>query len=188
MIMVADDSCTTLEEAVSAAEGECRAGRWERGFRAYVDLVTQLLSQRRMVSPEVTILTSAEALILERVAELALLLGHASAADPCSTGSSIRIAARAIISQPIVRRSNAGISRSLAAIESVSKMRSRPSSLSLGCLNKLLSPRSLPLGRSTVSGRGSPTRRPAHIFLPSFISKQGAFFCGSANILTPWTR
>ena len=86
MITAPYDSGTRLDAAVSAAEGECTAGRWECGFSAYVDLVTRLLSQRPVVSRELTTLTSAEALILERVAELAILLGHASAADSVLEG------------------------------------------------------------------------------------------------------
>jgi CHAT domain-containing protein len=83
------DAHTRLEAAVAEAKAECRAGRWEAGFWKYVDLSAQSLTDQTVVSRDATLLTWAQVSILESVAELAILLGHASAADHFLDGLSM---------------------------------------------------------------------------------------------------
>jgi len=88
-MMAPEDAHRWLEAAASKAEGECRAGRWDNGLRDYIDLITESLAQGSIVSREATMLTGAQEWVLRRVADLATLLGHASAADHLFQGLAI---------------------------------------------------------------------------------------------------
>ncbi len=66
-----------LELLVLRAEEECRAGRWGTGFWLYIESIKRSLAARKSETfVGSTAFSGAESLILERVVELAVLLGH----------------------------------------------------------------------------------------------------------------
>jgi hypothetical protein len=80
------DNHAALQTAVTAAEAECTAGNWQRGFDDYLNLVRTRLLQSQPVDFQSITLTGADAVILERTAELAVLLGQTAAADSLLAG------------------------------------------------------------------------------------------------------
>src|SRR5271166_2862182 len=75
------DPHAALEASVAAAEADCNAGNWQLAFESYVKLLRDRLSKSQPADFESTTLTGADAVVLERTAELAVLLGQTTAAD-----------------------------------------------------------------------------------------------------------
>lgn len=70
------DEHSSLEEAVGAAEAELRAGRWPQALSRYYEILRARLQSLARTLTGAPTLTAADAIIIERLADISLLVGR----------------------------------------------------------------------------------------------------------------